>query len=196
MTLPYSDAYFLSAYPRECTETFQAGHVAAFAFFGGVPTRTSDDNTSIAVKKVDGRDGLLTTEFLRLESHFLFEHVSNRPATRERHCSPSSHQTEETSDQEMRGGFEDLADALTAHAIANDEQLDDHQQRISRVAAPGQSRHRHGGRSGHWGILARRSRRRGLRVRRALLRGRLIPRGGRNPGARTDRLPASATRTL
>ena len=30
MTLPYSDAYFLSAYPRECTETFQTGHVAAF----------------------------------------------------------------------------------------------------------------------------------------------------------------------
>ena len=30
MTLPYSDAFFVSAYPRECTETFQAGHVAAF----------------------------------------------------------------------------------------------------------------------------------------------------------------------
>jgi len=28
MTLPYSDAFFVSAYPRECTETFQAGHVA------------------------------------------------------------------------------------------------------------------------------------------------------------------------
>ena len=28
ITLPYSDAYFLSAYPRECTETFQAAHVA------------------------------------------------------------------------------------------------------------------------------------------------------------------------
>ena len=41
MTLPYSDAYFVSAYPRECTETFQAGHVAAFSFFGGVPVRTS-----------------------------------------------------------------------------------------------------------------------------------------------------------
>ncbi len=74
MTLPYSDAYFLSAYPRECTETFHAGHVAAFEFFGGVPTRTSYDNTSIAVKKVVGRDRVLTTEFLRLESHFLFDH--------------------------------------------------------------------------------------------------------------------------
>jgi transposase len=64
MTLPYSDAYFVSAYPRECTETFQAGHVAAFEFFGGVPVRTSYDNTSIAVKKVVGRERELTTEFL------------------------------------------------------------------------------------------------------------------------------------
>jgi hypothetical protein len=39
MTLPYSDAFFVSAYPRECTETFQAGHVAAFEYFGGVPRR-------------------------------------------------------------------------------------------------------------------------------------------------------------
>ena len=44
MTLPYSDAFLVSAYPRECTETFQAGHVAAFAFFGGVPTKTAYDN--------------------------------------------------------------------------------------------------------------------------------------------------------
>ena len=74
MTLPYSDAFFVSAYPRECTETFQAGHVAAFEFFGGVPTRTSYDNTSIAVTKVIGRERELTREFLRLESHFLFDH--------------------------------------------------------------------------------------------------------------------------
>ena len=74
MTLPYSDAYFVSAYPRECTETFQAGHVAAFEFFGGVPVRTSYDNTSIAVKKVVGRERELMSEFLRLESHFLFGH--------------------------------------------------------------------------------------------------------------------------
>jgi transposase len=74
MTLPFSDAWHLSAYPRECTETFQAAHVAAFEFFGGVPTRTSYDNTTIAVKKVVGRERELTREFLRLESHFLFAH--------------------------------------------------------------------------------------------------------------------------
>lgn len=74
MTLPYSDTYFLSAYPRECTETFQAGHVAAFGFFGAVPTKTDYDNTSIAVSKIVGNDRVLTREFLRLESHFLFDH--------------------------------------------------------------------------------------------------------------------------
>jgi len=74
MTLPYSDVFHVSAYPRECTETFQAGHVAAFDFFGGVPTRTSYDNSRIAVAKVVGRDRELTREFLRLESHFLFTH--------------------------------------------------------------------------------------------------------------------------
>lgn len=74
MTLPYSDVYFVSAYPRECTETFQAAHVAAFEFFGAVPVKTDYDNTTIAVRKVMGRERELTREFLRLESHFLFDH--------------------------------------------------------------------------------------------------------------------------
>ena len=74
MTLPYSDTFFISAYPRENTETFQAAHAAAFSFFGAVPTRTSYDNTSIAVAKIVGRDRELTHGFLRLESHYLFAH--------------------------------------------------------------------------------------------------------------------------
>jgi transposase len=75
MTLPYSDAFFVSAYPRECTETFQAGHVAAFEFFGGVPTKTAYDNTKLAVSRITGgNERTLTREFLRLESHFLFTH--------------------------------------------------------------------------------------------------------------------------
>jgi transposase len=73
MTLPYSDAYFVQAYPRECTETFQAAHVAAFDFFGAVPAKTDYDNTSIAVAKIVGDDRVLTAEFLRLKSHFLFD---------------------------------------------------------------------------------------------------------------------------
>ncbi len=74
ITLPYSDTYFVSAYPCECTETFQAAHVAGFEFFGGVPIRTSYDNTTIAVSKVIGRDRVLTRAFLALESHYLFDH--------------------------------------------------------------------------------------------------------------------------
>src|SRR3974390_966561 len=74
ITLPYSDTYFLSAYPRECTETFQAAHVAGFDFFGGVPVRISYDNTTIAGSKVLGRDRVLTRAFLTLQSHYLFRH--------------------------------------------------------------------------------------------------------------------------
>ncbi len=74
MSLPYSDVFHVSAYPRECTETFQAAHVAAFSFFRAVPTKTAYDNTTIAVRKVIGRERELTREFLRLESHFLFRH--------------------------------------------------------------------------------------------------------------------------
>lgn len=74
MTLPYSDAIFIQAFPRECTESFQEGHVRAFAFFNGVPTRISYDNSKIAVSKViSNRERMLTKEFLRLKSHFLYE---------------------------------------------------------------------------------------------------------------------------
>ena len=42
MDLPHSDAGFVQAYPAETTEAFCAGHVAAFAFFGGVPASILD----------------------------------------------------------------------------------------------------------------------------------------------------------
>jgi len=75
MSLPYSDAFFVTAFPRECTETFQAAHDRSFVFFGGVPTKVAYDNTTVAVKRVlEGPNRELTTEFLRLESHFLFTH--------------------------------------------------------------------------------------------------------------------------
>ena len=76
MSLPYSDAVFIRAYPRECSESFQDGHVRAFAFFGGVPTRISYDNSRIAVKKFVGSGGRQrepTDGFLRLQSHYLFK---------------------------------------------------------------------------------------------------------------------------
>lgn len=73
MTLPYSDAMFICAFPRECTEAFQEGHRRAFEFFWGVPRRISYDNTKVAVSKHTGpRERELTTGFLRLKSHYLF----------------------------------------------------------------------------------------------------------------------------
>jgi transposase len=75
LTLPHSNARFGCLFPRECTETFHEGHARAFAFFGGVPTRISYDNSKIAVVKLIGRhERDLTHEFLRLQSHFAFAH--------------------------------------------------------------------------------------------------------------------------
>lgn len=41
MTLPFSDARFVAAFPRESLEFFLEGHVRAFAFFGGVDRRST-----------------------------------------------------------------------------------------------------------------------------------------------------------
>lgn len=74
MTLPYSGAILVQAFPRECTETFLEGHRLAFEYFGGVPRRISYDNSAIAVIEVGkGRERKLTKEFLRLQSHYLFQ---------------------------------------------------------------------------------------------------------------------------
>jgi transposase len=73
LTLPHSNARFGCLSPRECTETFHEGHARAFAFFGGVPTRLSYDNSKIAVLKLTGpHERRLTREFLRLQAHFAF----------------------------------------------------------------------------------------------------------------------------
>ena len=74
MTLPYSDAIFVRAFPRECTEAFLEGHARAFAFLGGVPRRIGYDNLKIAVARITGGRGrVVTREFPRLKSHHLFE---------------------------------------------------------------------------------------------------------------------------
>src|SRR5512142_2133604 len=74
MTPPYSDAIFVCAFPRECTEAFLEGHVRAFDFFGGVPRRVSSDNSRIAVARITGsRDRQVTDAFLTLKSYHLFE---------------------------------------------------------------------------------------------------------------------------
>jgi transposase len=75
MALPHSDAFFIRAYDRECTETFWDGHVRAFDFFGGVPRRITYDNSRVMVAKIIGpRQRELTRGFLQLESHYLFDH--------------------------------------------------------------------------------------------------------------------------
>jgi len=37
ISLPHPGAMYIRAYPRECTETFQEGHIHTFRWFGGVP---------------------------------------------------------------------------------------------------------------------------------------------------------------
>lgn len=74
LSLPYCDAVYCQVFPRECSEVFLEGHVRAFRFFGGVPTRISYDNTKVAVAKVVGsREREQTAEFQRLVGHFLFK---------------------------------------------------------------------------------------------------------------------------
>jgi len=78
--LPHSDAPFVKAYPAETSEAFCDGHVAAFAFFGGVPRSILYDNTTLAVARIlgDGRRQR-TRVFSELQSHYLFEDRFGRP---------------------------------------------------------------------------------------------------------------------
>src|SRR3954468_21713025 len=74
MPLPYSDAIFVRAFPRECTEAFLEGHARAFASLGGVPRRISYDNLKIAVAKaLGGRARTPPRASLRRKGHHLFE---------------------------------------------------------------------------------------------------------------------------
>ena len=73
MSLVHSDAMFVMAFPRECTEAFLEAHVKAFAFFGFVASRISYDNTKVAVTQITGpHERKLTAAFARLVGHYLF----------------------------------------------------------------------------------------------------------------------------
>ena len=80
MDLPQSDACFLKAYRAETGEAFCDGHVAAFAFFGGVPRSILYDNTKLAVARILG-DGTRQRSrvFSELQSHYLFSDRFGRP---------------------------------------------------------------------------------------------------------------------
>ena len=59
---------------------FCDGHVAAFAYFGGVPQSILYDNTRLAVAKiVKGGQRLRSQMFSELQSHYLFEDRFGRP---------------------------------------------------------------------------------------------------------------------
>lgn len=80
LDLPHSDGCFVKAYPTEDTESFLDGHVAAFAFLGGVPQSILYDNTKLAVAKIlGGGKRKRTKAFSELQSHYLFEDKFGRP---------------------------------------------------------------------------------------------------------------------
>jgi transposase len=80
MDLPQDDC-FVAAFPAETTEAFLEGHVRAFAYFGGVPTRILYDNTRIAVAKIlGGEERQRTRSFSELQSYYLFADKFGRPA--------------------------------------------------------------------------------------------------------------------
>jgi transposase len=80
LDLPHSDACFVKAYPAERMEAFLDGHVAAFAFLGGVPRSILYDNTTLAVAQIlGGGERRRTRAFAELQSHYLFRDRFGRP---------------------------------------------------------------------------------------------------------------------
>ena len=78
--LPYSDAYYVRAYPAETTEAFCDGHNWAFSFLGGVPQTILYDNTKLAVARILGEGKRkLSRVFSELLSHYLFDPRFGRP---------------------------------------------------------------------------------------------------------------------
>jgi transposase len=79
--LPHSDDCFVQAFPAETAEAFLEGHVRAFGYFEGVPTRNLYDNTTRAVARIVG-DGerQKTRAFSELQSYYLFAEKFGRPA--------------------------------------------------------------------------------------------------------------------
>jgi transposase len=55
------DIYRKMAFPAETAEALLEGHMRAFAYFGGVPTRILYDNTKIAVARILGGASAVST---------------------------------------------------------------------------------------------------------------------------------------
>jgi len=79
--LMVEDDCFVCAFPAETTEAFLEGHVLAFEYFGGVPTRILYGNTTLAVARILGDGERKKTRALsELQSHYLFAEKFGRPA--------------------------------------------------------------------------------------------------------------------
>lgn len=81
LRLMYSGRDFAWLYEHCDQVSFFDGHVRAFAHFGGVPARCIFDNLSPAVRKVMFPGRKLTSRFMALVSHYLFEPCFARPGT-------------------------------------------------------------------------------------------------------------------
>ena len=80
MTLPHSDACFVSAYPSATTEAWLDGHNRAFAFFEGIPQSILYDNDKCLVSRILPNGVRQRTQaFSGLQSHYLFEDRYGRP---------------------------------------------------------------------------------------------------------------------
>ncbi len=73
LRLAYSLKPFVCAFPAARQECFFAGHVAAFALWGGVPQRITYDNLTSAVRRVLlGRNRVEQEAFVAFRGHYLF----------------------------------------------------------------------------------------------------------------------------
>jgi transposase len=79
--LMHSGRDFVHIYDRCDQLSFLDGHVRAFAYLGGIPSRMIYDNLTAAVKRRAGmlRDRVLTDAFSALVSHYMFEACFARP---------------------------------------------------------------------------------------------------------------------
>ena len=81
MRLGYSTAPFMMTFPSMRMECFLAGHVMAFAYFGGVPRHIVYDNLSSAVKRIlRGHKREMTARFEQLVAYYLFKPDFATPA--------------------------------------------------------------------------------------------------------------------
>ncbi len=80
MRLSASGKGFCKAYLNETQDALLDGHIAAFEFYGGIPTRIRYDNLAAAVVEVlEGRSRLETDRFKAMRSHYGVESFFCRP---------------------------------------------------------------------------------------------------------------------